>query len=347
MSDTALLNDYDQLGLLSKSNPAAVQNDTKSEIEEQRPPSLIRLIEFPHPYRYGQTQTLPIDLYERQNKDEAAESEYKSHSILVRRVISELGLLKKLQIEIQSQGLRDIFKRVGRPYRDLNVESNPITISRPFHSLFFLREELRKEEENDQVSPRTKKEIRLLLDFIETKECLHDIITKFQNVVPSKRISFDLLWSLFPPNELVFFHDDYVEQCFIVESCNPIVEGMVLAGATFNLIYAKHDGTRFGLRRQNLVLPAFVGIVDIVPENLPIIPLRFLSQEEQEKTRGRLVSRGKAYCELQAAKFTMRHHDGVMWSEKGSFTESKISFGEDKMTIDVSSLPYVSPQVGF
>src|SRR5436190_513513 len=261
MGDVALVDRYTQLGLLSKALATSDDDDDDDDDAQEsatktQQAGLIHLIEFPHPYRIGQTQTLPVDIYDSQ-KDNPTDDQYKEYAIVVRRVVTSQQKLKKFQIELRSRELREVFKEYGRNFADINVDDNPIVISRPFHPLFFLREELQRTASDPKRSARTRSHIRCLLDFVGSKECLYETITRFESLVPSKKISFDMLWSLFPPNELAFYHDDNIRQCFLVESCYPVMEGFVVTAALFNLVSACHEGTRFGLERRQFILPVF------------------------------------------------------------------------------------------
>jgi len=208
MQSTDLADEYNTVlggGFLPDSVIDSSSGGEASKIEANEPPEFRHLVEFPDPIRYDKWQVLSVENYEK--REDGVNEKYKGCSLILRQKINTWGMIEKYQLEIQSKFLRAVFKKRAKHYREMSVESNPIIITRPFRPLFFLRDALR-EEANAAKLLREKEELELLLQFIHSKQCLADVISKHEGLVPQKKISFDILWTLFPPHELVYYHDD-------------------------------------------------------------------------------------------------------------------------------------------
>jgi hypothetical protein len=77
-----------------------------------------------------------------------------------------------------------------------------------------------------------------------------------------------------------------------------------------SLFGSYHDGKEFGILRTPYQIPAFKGVVDIGYKDLPLVPLKFIGEQEQVHIRERLHGHGKMAVRLQSSKFTFLYHDG-------------------------------------
>jgi len=168
----------------------------------------------------GITRVVPMETYEGQQKYKERDKGYKDFPILHRRKYDTWGDLEKVQLEIQSPVLQDLFKVIALRYRELSLTAKPIVIPHPYRSLFFLREELGKHSKAAETPQRTKQELELLLKFIESEDGLNDIIKSHKEMVldseAAGKFSFELLWTLFPPHELVYINPDFGERCLMI-----------------------------------------------------------------------------------------------------------------------------------
>lgn len=317
--------DYDDGELPNPPETARwISRTTKAELKH--------IVEMPDPDQPGRNQILSLDDWGDKVKGHASDTDFKNYAVVLRHEIDGEGFTLRNQLELQSQTLRKYFKTLGRQFRHMNVDADPIEILSPFSPLFFLRHELENQEKRENGSALGQ-EIKLLLDFIGSRDGLGDIVKRYQDLVPHNRISFNMLWCLYPPLELVYHHERDIEQCLLVE----YAELVILSGrymAQFHLVGGVHDGKRFGVSRQILSLPMFAGTVEINPHNLPIIPMRLLKDNERKKIRERLIKRGKYYIQLQTQKYSYLSYYGQCW--RPQTTESKISLRSEEMEIEVS-----------
>src|SRR6266480_643375 len=134
-------------------------------------PSTVKwIVEFPHPTLYGKTKVLSLDDYRRQDRLSSSDQEFDDYPILLRHALNESGETNKYQLELQSKELKDYFASIAKPYRQINVDADPIVIARPFRPLFFLRDTMKQKAESDETSPELKQNINSVIDFINSKE---------------------------------------------------------------------------------------------------------------------------------------------------------------------------------
>lgn len=183
--------------------------------------------------------------------------------------------------------------------------------------MFFLRDKLKGLSDSDEVPFRTREEVQLIVDFIHSKEGLKDTLSRYQELVPCpiRKMTFDMLWTLFPPHELVYCPSpsfETMERCYRIEYTAPAigVEGPLLF---VSLVYGNRDGKKFGIMRHKVHLQEFYGVVDITKANLPLIPFNFLTDLEQMEIRSRVIERGKKLVELQSKKFSFMAYKGPLW----------------------------------
>lgn len=297
-------------------------------------PELKHLVETPDPNRYGKWVVIPIETFK--GGPSKAEDKYEDCSIIFRQKIDSSEVIVKEQLEVQSEGLRSFFNKHGRNHRDLSVQSNPIIIRKPYISLFFLRENIRTEilTSKDEIF---SKELQLLVDFMQSRNGLKDVLEKYGTLVDHDKVSFDILWTLFPPLEIVLYHDDEsrVEQMYAVESVyRTVVDGRW--AMAFELLRYHHNGMTGGICREKLITSFFLGSVDIITQNLPIIPLKYLKKANQEKLKSSFIARGKRYIDIQSQKFSLWEYHDILWYVPHATVEGRISFGEDRIKIQVS-----------
>lgn len=290
-------------------------------------PQVKRLVEFPD-LRMN-TQVLPIEDFSSKRKRKTAretDRRWREHAMILRRILnSKFGLVEYL-LEIRSTGLREIFKKIARPYKEINLEAFPIEIPHPFSCLFHLRDQLEALQASDETSAVSRQELEHLLAFISTEPVLQTTIVPYDELVSKNRISRDLHWTLFRSHEWVYIKGndtgswsgtDYDnEECVFSES---VGENLINAGNTNNhthwleCVQTVYNGTKFGVARKYVHFGSrSKEVVDISIKNLKIMPMRFLSDQEQQEIRSRLIARGKKYCSLSIASHKFMKYDGPM-----------------------------------
>lgn len=323
--------------LCSSSQPAGGAKDSKYGTaatnvtrDDGELPKLTRVVEFVD--KYGETRTMTLGDYELAGSIEKAEkpqSGFESSAILLRRVVNKFGQTRNLSLELQSKYLCGVFREDAMYHREMNLEVRPIVINRPFHPLFFLLPKLEKRLTSEAINSQHKKELELLVDFIRSQEGLQATIVKYDNLVRHNQITFDILWTLFPPITEVYYHDGDEEIVCLVEV---VLLQYDPCCWIFNCITSAHNGSEFGLTRIRLPIPPFYGIIKISPENMSIMPLARLPGELREK----FIARGKQYIKFQEASFSLMYYDGTI-TTRSSIPEDMFVMESGRSTIQVGS----------
>ncbi|KAK0707384.1 hypothetical protein B0H67DRAFT_556087 [Lasiosphaeris hirsuta] len=214
-----------------------------------------------------------------------------------------------LRLEIQSKALRDLFRLHAKHYQELNLNANPIVVDYPFRSLFFLRGRLQILAKDVDTPKETKQELIPLLDFIEEPLGVQRHIEEYDDLVLRQhKVTFRMLWSLFPPYSPVLAADEggcKLGMAYLVESIS-------LSGGRWDLVllHGHHNGSGFQIRRTTRSIPYFNGQRDINRLQLPIVPLHLARENEQNVIYDALVERGKRYVKYCAADTSFLRYQG-------------------------------------
>lgn len=120
-------------------------------------------------------------------------------------------------------------------------------------------------------------------------------IADLESLLPHKEITYDLLWTLFPPRTLTFTLGTLLEQPQIMKvTGTEYYQGQEGSWLLIHCLIIAHGGRAFGTSRETLKIPIFDGARQI--EDLPSFPLRFHGQERA--IRDELVDRGRKFVTL-------------------------------------------------
>lgn len=267
-------------------------------------PELVRILEYPKRQGYG-LRRIKLDSFDDHVDMNGAdeEEEWSKYALLMRREVNIYGRPRKIQLEVQSARLRSIFLNEAQNFHDINIESDPIVIPAPYHVLFFLHKRFQELSQDPELDPLTREELKLLVNYSRSRECLGTVFERWDTLVPHGKVAFDILWTLFPPYKMVYFHRDRDEQCYLLEYCVPMITPEGGLQGLFNVIRGVHDSTDFGLEQLSVVIPSFRGIKNISTTDLEIIPFENLG-DEQAAVKKRLLERARKYLKLQRTPYT-------------------------------------------
>ena len=294
-------------------------------------------------------RVVPIEKFgpERQKrirKQQEIDGQFNEYAMLLRKIMSVDLRLKEYRLEIQSRGLREVFKKIAKPFRELDCDASPILIRFPFRCLFFLRHDLQEAQKTD-IPRATKDDIAQLLDFIESEPVLKSAVQEYEETVSKGKVKEDMAWILFRPHEMAYYKRPlgensrhYREGCGIVENVavsRPAGQNTTLIQV--NLAVGHHTGRRFGLIRVSGALRGLTeNIVEINKDNFSIIPMRFLTKNDQERIRSQMVERGQKYVRLCKADFTMLHYKGPVVVTSNAREKMLAGFGTSNDGFDTS-----------
>lgn len=164
------------------------------------------------------------------------------------------------------------------------------------------------------------KQLGQLIDFL--KDWYQSAIEELNQLVEHGEITYDLLWALFKPNDLIFTIDQDSEQprCFIYDFGDTHeVQGQRYFEITCRSLH--YDGKWFGEIQSFLKVPQFQGARSI--SALEVYPLKFHSQPDKIRTelvvqgRKTISLMGVVHCEFKGLAFYRSKGKAVKVNIKG------------------------------
>ncbi|KAL1901528.1 hypothetical protein Sste5346_001935 [Sporothrix stenoceras] len=250
---------------------------------------------------------------------EAEEKPFRDYAILLKAEVNDNpqgGIKADFTLEIQSDGLKNIFRTIAKRYRELTLDTGdePIVIEYPFRCLFFLRTRLRELQHDPATAASTRRELANLVDFIHAPIGHDKIIETYNSLVPHGKITFPMVWTLFPPYEPVLaIHPGLPlekSSCFLVES---VAFSQEKKGPCWEIeaLFGYHDGTRFYLKSETKTIRWFDGVKDIHNDHhLNLLPLSLIEEGRRAEIREALIKRGKLYVDYCTRDFSFMHYTG-------------------------------------
>lgn len=167
-----------------------------------------------------------------------------------------------------------------------------------FHSRSGLLKRLQEEEEKQRPDAPLIFDLTTTLQFIA--EDLGGTLSRFQRLISLGKITYELLWALFPPNTFVYRFHPFIEQhqvlLFRSLSYKSDHTGQY-ATLTCNII--TNNGSAFGLARETLNILSFPGTYKI--QDLPVYPLDCHS--DKKGVYEHAVRRGKRFAGINRQLF--------------------------------------------
>ena len=171
----------------------------------------------------------------------------------------------------------------------------------------------------------------MLIRFLQ--EHYASIIKTLPELLERGEITFDLLWTLFPPNTVVYTSCVYSEEpkCLIFD----FGEERILKKGKFYVLqcrYLDFNGKLLGEVISNLLIPEFRGAKPI--KSLEAFPLKY--HQEMIKVKSELIERGRRFASLKGIHHTAyqglahqkRKGEPFKFSVKGRIMVDPIAFKE-------------------
>ncbi|KAK4449796.1 hypothetical protein QBC34DRAFT_403999 [Podospora aff. communis PSN243] len=202
------------------------------------------------------------------------------YSLILRRKIdlNDPGRLT-LQLELQSDTLRQEFRRLARGFTSISLNHDPIIIRSPYSELYHCREKIR-ETIAAVTSEDLRQELQLLVTFED--QYMATSIAAIEAFKRSRTIEFFWLWGLFRPGCQVVLQNTSataapIEWCAILKS---FVIQQDEDGASWTIVvtHTCFNGQKFGTGESAFQFPAFSGTIPI--NQLPAYPLEYHDRKE-------------------------------------------------------------------
>ncbi|OTB06899.1 hypothetical protein M426DRAFT_72086 [Hypoxylon sp. CI-4A] len=221
--------------------------------------------------------------------------------------------LDTTRLYVNHQPLRQLLKDVIGDFPDDPIDVDDVQIEDPYHSLFYYRKELEAQGlsqfEDDEDSAA---QLKLLLGWIKTH--FEAEITAYEKCTSGslKAISFDHLWTLFPPDKILYakilgqhrgfrLHNSYYEED----------DDSTVLSIRSN--YVDFDGDKIGNRRASFTIPKYQGTRQL--QELDILPLDLV--EDGEEIRAELVTRGRKFENYVGQHYEQYDGIGLKKTEQG------------------------------
>lgn len=246
----------------------------------------------------------------------AEDAESEKWAIIVRRIRvynDPKKVLSLHSIVVQSPIIRQILEEVLEGYPGVTAALKRLEFSGRFEPLVHrwprLREAIahlnKKRDEGDtsvgELIDHAKLLDELLVEeFSEIKEAMGDMQ---ENGV----ITFQHLWTIFQPSDLVFTKNEGQDRALRLLSSAYGVDRNQQPVFWLTCVYVDFDGQRFGTQKFNLSIPSFEGTRRV--NTLVAFPLNFHNQHEQ--LRVKLIDRGAKVEALAGSHF--RNYNGIGW----------------------------------
>lgn len=285
-----------------------VEVGEQEKTEPEMKVELIDIIETEGRWGDHSTITLTADIH----KARGERQKYHEYAIILRRLRNSDNVPKSTRLEIRSPIIRAGLRAVLGDYPAVNMESDPITLDKPYMPLFHYRNELREYAASEGRTEEENPHMNVLTQFMA--KYLQDNERASERLLSSELTTYELLWTLFRPEEVVIARRDHFAEAFVVDSCSVtefVRDGEVIK--VLNLVgrYWDYNGTRFGPVTAPLVIGHFLGNKKI--RDLEVYPIAYHEEADGEDLRKKLIERGMKWRSI--LDVTHREYDGT-WKGK-------------------------------
>ncbi|KAI0902231.1 P-loop containing nucleoside triphosphate hydrolase protein [Annulohypoxylon nitens] len=245
--------------------------------------------------------------YYKERKDEVKKPKQKDwwrlFAFCLVRVFYDDDELDTTRLYVNSEPLRHLLKDVIGDYPDDPINVDDVQIESPYYSLFYYRKELEKEgRARFKEDEESAAQIQLLMKWIKTH--FEAEIAAYDKCVGELRaISYEHLWTLFPPGAIIHAKVLNQHRAFRVHSCwyesgeTPILN--IWAD------FVDFDGDKLGTRKAELFVTKYAGTRQL--RELATMPLELV--EDSAEIREKLIERGRKFEGLVGQHF--KQYDGI------------------------------------
>jgi len=178
--------------------------------------------------------------------------EFEEYAIVHRRSIDTEENIT-ITLEVRSTIIRKALQLVLGDYPQFNLRSNPIVMKKPYVPLFHYRKEIREYTDRKDLSEKEKMHMLVLIKFMDRN--FQDEEEEYNRLVPFGVISYDLLWTLLHPGQIVIKESDKLSECFKVVSFDCVGGDspmLSILATSWN-----YDGAKFGHADEYLSMDSF------------------------------------------------------------------------------------------
>ncbi|KAF2761967.1 P-loop containing nucleoside triphosphate hydrolase protein [Pseudovirgaria hyperparasitica] len=227
-----------------------------------------------------------------------------SYALVVKQVYDEKKL-EKTVVEINSPHILSALKKIVSYYPAEPLEfDTQVSYDSPFKLLNHHRKEIEEYVTTEQ-DEEAKSHLRLLIEFLESE--MGDNGPQLERLLKSGLITFDLLWMIFQPGDLIFKEEYGYERLYKLQKTG-YQDSCSARGKFFEISveFTTCDGQRAGISNANIPIwekEEFVGKSPSKITSLSAVPLKFLGRKEiePEVLMKSLTERGQRYLAIRGA----------------------------------------------
>lgn len=187
----------------------------------------------------------------------------------------------------------------------------------------------------------------MLKFIVEDYETLNQSV---QSLLSAGEITWELLWTLFPPNVLVYHYHEYTGQHQILrfrrmdkEKAQPNEPPQW----RFSCDVIADDGEKFGVAKEpiGMAIPEFKGAWSI--EDMLLFPLE--RHKDAERLRCEAIERGKRYVAIKKARLTQTSGFAMFENRRQNYYRPYLfKFAtHGRAIVDASAFRHFNPNVSF
>ncbi|PVH68761.1 P-loop containing nucleoside triphosphate hydrolase protein [Cadophora sp. DSE1049] len=257
--------------------------------------------------RWGDRST--ISLTADIHKAKGQKQRYQEYAIILRRLRDPDNVPKSTRLEILSPIIRAALQEVLGEYSTVNMDSDIIIIDKPYAPLFHYRKELREYAASEFRKEDEKAHMNVLIQFMN--KYLDETSRTYERLLPSELTTYNLLWTLFRPEEVVIARRDHFVEAYIVDSCSVTdigKDGEVMMILDLVARHWDYNGARFGPVTTPIKIGPFLGTKKI--RDLEVYPIAFHEENDGGDLRQKLIARGRKWRSI--LDVTHREYDGTL-----------------------------------
>ncbi|KAL4950835.1 P-loop containing nucleoside triphosphate hydrolase protein [Aspergillus filifer] len=214
-------------------------------------------------------------------------------------------------IDVKSKVLRDALRVDLQNVRVVSLLEDKPSIEQNilFHFLPEFHDHIQKLQDDKSRDPREAQHLTLLTDYLNNAYA--STSQRIASLLPHRQITYDLLWTLFKPGELVYSTclGTGKPRCAIFDAGEQAVQDGVIY-YKLECRYLDFDGWTFGEACVTLGIEKFRGAKSI--NSFQAFPLHH--HPDHEQVRQRLVESGQKFCKLTSTH--IQHCDGTAFIMK-------------------------------
>ncbi|KAK0743541.1 P-loop containing nucleoside triphosphate hydrolase protein [Schizothecium vesticola] len=281
---------------MSESATVAVDAPKTSEVaetEQKKPRNPILRYDEIFDVQTGQTRLVKTE------RSELKRQSGRKGVLCVRRIFDNKGLLTKTDVDIKSSHVATAMQDMHSDVDGISLRTRPPVVPHEifFHSKIGLEQKLEDARKSENPNQDQISDLVIAANF--AREEFEVITANVDALLASGEMTWDLLWTIFAPNVLVYRYHPLVEEHQVLKLRTmrkvPRPDGSIYWEVNCHIV--ADDGVKFGLAYEpySMSIDQFDGARKIV--DLPVFPLDY--HPDSADVHAKALSRGRRFADLR------------------------------------------------